>query len=163
MGWLWIRLFSMLGLARVLRVAPTPATVPAGRQVDLETVRAIIVNRMHVLRSYTKTVVLPTFKTELRAARGTLTRRARRLLVRQPVLLDESARARLREVLASHQTLRTVHEYRERLQVLWSGANMSNERLLAHLRDWIAQAEASGVKALQDFAGQLRGYALSPA
>ncbi|HSN71280.1 MAG TPA: fatty acid desaturase [Steroidobacteraceae bacterium] len=162
MGWLWIRLFSMLGLAKVLRVAPTPVTVPDRNQVDLETVRAIIVNRMHVLRAYTTTVVVPTFRQELQAARGTLTRRARRLLVRQPVLLDEAARARLREVLARNQTLRTVHEYRERLQVLWSGANMSNERLLAHLREWIAQAEASGVKALQDFAGQLRGYTMSP-
>jgi stearoyl-CoA desaturase (delta-9 desaturase) len=163
MGWLWIRLFSMVGLAKVLRVAPTPVTVPARRQVDLETVRAVIVNRMHVLRAYTTTVMVPTFKAEVRAAGGTLSRRARRLLVRQPLLLDDASRARLREVLASNQALQTVHEYRERLQVLWSGSNMSNERLLAHLREWIAQAEASRVKALQEFAQQLRGYAMSPA
>lgn len=162
MGWLWIRLFSMLGLAKILRVAPTPLTVPTRRHVDLETVRAIIVNRMHVLRAYTTRVVLPTFRAELRAARGSIGRGARRLLVRQPLLLDDASRSRLREVLAANQTLRTVHEFRERLQVLWSGANMTNERLLAHLREWIAQAEVSGVKSLQEFAGQLRGYAMKP-
>ena len=162
MGWLWIRLFSMVGLAKVLRVAPTPITVPTQRQVDLETVRAVIVNRMHVLRAYTTTVMVPTFKAEVRAAGGNLSRRARRLLVRQPMLLDEAGRARLREVLASNQALRTVHEYRERLQVLWNGTHMSNERLLAHLREWIAEAEASRVKALQEFAAQLRSYAMGP-
>jgi stearoyl-CoA desaturase (delta-9 desaturase) len=40
---------------------------------------------------------------------------------------------------------------------------MSNESLLQHLKDWIAQAEASGIKVLQDFAATLRGYSLQPA
>ena len=40
---------------------------------------------------------------------------------------------------------------------------MSNEKLLQHLKDWIAHAEASGVKALQDFAVTLRGYAVQGA
>ena len=31
---------------------------------------------------------------------------------------------------------------------------MSNETLLQHLKDWIAQAEASGIKVLQDFAAK---------
>jgi stearoyl-CoA desaturase (delta-9 desaturase) len=78
-------------------------------------------------------------------------------------LLDATAQSRLKEVLASNPALKTVHEFRERLSVLWSGANMSNEKLLQHLRDWIAQAEASGIKVLQDFAASLRGYALQAA
>jgi stearoyl-CoA desaturase (delta-9 desaturase) len=39
---------------------------------------------------------------------------------------------------------------------------MSNETLLQHLKDWIAQADASGIKVLQDFAARLRGYAMQP-
>jgi stearoyl-CoA desaturase (Delta-9 desaturase) len=66
-------------------------------------------------------------------------------------------------VLADHQILRTVHDFRERLRVLWSGGNMSNETLLQHLKDWIVQAEASGIKALQEFAATLRGYTLQVA
>jgi stearoyl-CoA desaturase (delta-9 desaturase) len=65
----------------------------------------------------------------------------------------------LQEVLANNQTLHTVHEFRERLRVLWNGTNMSNENLLLHLKEWIAQAEASGIKGLQEFAVSLRGYA----
>ncbi len=163
MGWLYIRIFQALGLAKVIRVAPAPAIMPSRKHIDLETVRAVIVNRMHVLRAYTKSVMIPVFKQELQAASGNISRRVKKLLVREPVLLDNQAKSRLSEVLAKNQALHTVHEFRERLSVLWSGANMSNEKLLQHLKDWIAQAEASRIKALQDFAASLRGYALQAA
>ncbi len=161
-GWMWIQMLSFVGLAKVLRVAPKPALDPASH-VNLETVRAVIVNRMHVLRAYTSSVTLPVFKAELQAARGNLTHRVKTLLVRQPVLLDDQSQAKLNEVLASNHMLKTVHDFRERLQVLWSGGHMSNDKLLQHLKDWIAQAEASGIKALQDFAATLRGYAMQAA
>jgi stearoyl-CoA desaturase (Delta-9 desaturase) len=159
-GWLWIRIFSAIGLAEVIRVAPAPARQAVARHVDLETVRAVIVNRMHVLRDYTKHVTLPVFRIERQAAGRALSSGVKRLLVRQPVLLDAKSHSRLNEVLANSQALKTVHDFRERLQVMWSGANMSNETLVQHLKDWIAQAEASGIKVLQDFAVILRSYAI---
>jgi stearoyl-CoA desaturase (Delta-9 desaturase) len=162
-GWLYIRVFQFFGLAKVIRVAPEPAHVEPRKHIDLETVRAVIVNRMHVLRAYTRHVTLPVFRDQLRIAGGTLSRRVRKLLVREPVLLDNTAQSRLREVLASNQALHTVHEFRERLRQMWSGANMSNEKLVQHLKEWIAQAEASRIKVLQDFAATLRGYAMQPA
>lgn len=161
-GWMYIRILSFFGLAEVIRVAPTPARTAAGH-VDLETVRAVIVNRMHVLREYTRNVTLPVFRAEYENARGALSRRVKKLLVRQPVLLDAQAHSKLNEVLESNAALKTVHEFRERLQVMWSGANMSNETLVQHLKEWIAQAEASGIKRLQDFAATLQTYALPQA
>ena len=161
-GWLYITVFKALGLARVLRVAPEPVKVEPRVQIDLENVRAVIVNRMHVLRDYTRSVTLPVFRQELSSAGSNLSGRVRKLLVREPALLDPNARSRLSEVLAANQTLKTVHEFRERLAVMWSGANMSNDKLIQHLRDWIAQAEASGIKGLQDFANTLRSYAMQP-
>jgi len=162
-GWLYIRIFQALRLAKVIRVAPEPMHVEPRKHIDLETVRAVIVNRMHVLRAYTRNVMLPVFRDELRIAGGKLSSRVRKLLVREPVLLDQTAQSRLREVLASNQALQTVHEFRERLRQMWSGANMSNEKLVQHLKEWIAQAEESRIKVLQDFAATLRGYAMQPA
>jgi stearoyl-CoA desaturase (delta-9 desaturase) len=162
-GWLYITVFKTFGLARVIRVAPEPARVAPRSHIDLDTVRAVIVNRMHVLREYTRNVTIPVFRQELRDAGGKLSRRVKKLLVREPVLLDNAAQSKLKEVLATNQMLNTVHDFRERLRVLWNGTNMSNETLLQHLKDWIAQAEASGIKGLQDFAASLRGYALRPA
>jgi stearoyl-CoA desaturase (delta-9 desaturase) len=162
-GWMYIRIFQAFGLAKVIRVAPAPAQAPARKHVDLDTVRAVIVNRMHVLRDYTRSVTLPVFREQMRVAGGQMSRRVKKLLVREPVLLDVSAQSRLQQVLATNTTLNTVYDFRERLRVLWNGTNMSNETLLEHLKDWIAQAEASGIAVLQDFAARLRGYAMKPA
>jgi stearoyl-CoA desaturase (delta-9 desaturase) len=164
-GWLYIRIFETFGLARVKKVAPRPVLqTPPSTQVDLENLRAIIVNRMHVLRDYTRQVTLPVFKKEKAIAAGDRAlKRARKLLVRQPMLLDEKARHRLGEVLSSSAALETVHEFREKLRELWSGANVSNEKLLAQLKEWCAEAEASGIKVLEDFAARLRSYQMAPA
>ncbi len=168
-GWLYIVIFRSLGLAKVKKVAPEPVRDASSNQIDLETLRAIIVNRMHVLRDYTREVTLPVLKREKAEARNdserwALWRRAKRLVVRQPALLDESAHERLRALLSDSKALATVHQFRLRLQELWSGAqNVSNEKLLASLKQWCHEAEASGIQALQDFAQALRGYAMATA
>ena len=165
-GWLYIKLLSAFGLAKVNRVAPHPVLQEEpDRQLDVENLRAIIVNRMHVLRDYTRQVTLPVFKTEKALAKGNAAfHRARKLLIRRPTLLDDQAIARLSDLLAHNAALRTVHEYREKLSDIWSGAkNISNERLLQQLKEWCVEAEASGIKALEEFADRLRSYQLATA
>lgn len=164
-GWLYITVFKILGLAKVNKVAPHPVLHKRpDSQIDIENLRAIIINRMHVLRDYTKHVTMPVFKIEkARAAGDKALRQARTLLVRRPLLLDENAKQSLRDLLADNTALHTVHEFRERLSELWSGAQVSNEKLLAQLRQWCAEAEASGIKVLEEFARRLRSYQLAPA
>ncbi len=87
-------------------------------------------------------------------------KRARACLVRRPDRLDEAARQKLRTILDNSQTLRTVHELRERLAQIWEQANVSNEQLVSQLKQWCADAEASGIRSLEEFAAQLQGYVL---
>ncbi|WP_405233025.1 DesA family fatty acid desaturase [Lentisalinibacter salinarum] len=160
-GWMYITIFRSLGLAKVKKVAPKPVVAEPAENVDIETLRAVIVNRMHVLRDYTRQVTLPEFRRQ--KGDDPLWRRAKRLVVRQPALLDEAAQDRLQSLLARNPRLATVYQFRERLRELWSGAtNVSNDKLVAQLRQWCNEAEASGIKALQDFARTLRGYAMAP-
>jgi stearoyl-CoA desaturase (Delta-9 desaturase) len=162
-GWGVLRVLSLLRLAKVRRTAPVPVVFPERQQVDLETVRAIVVARMHVMRDYAQLVTVPTLRTEFSSLRARIPERAgrlKRLLVRETALLDATARRRLNEVLENSQALATVHEFRERLKAIWSGAATSNEKLIAQFRDWCAEAEASGVRSLQEFAASLRGYSL---
>ena len=162
-GWLYIKLFSFFRLARVNRVAPRPVIESQPeQQLGIDNLTAIIVNRMHVLRDYTKQVTLPVLRTEKAMARGDAAfKRARKLLVRRPTLLDDNAMARLGKLLDDNAALRTVHEYREKLSEIWTSANVSNEKLLDQLREWCAEAEASGIKALEDFADRLRSYQMA--
>jgi stearoyl-CoA desaturase (delta-9 desaturase) len=161
-GWMYISIFKALGLCKVRRVAPQPQLAPAPRQVDIETLKAVLVNRMHVLRDYSSKVTLPVFRREA-AVDATARRLSARLLIRRPQLLDDKARARLANLLANNQALRTVHEFRQQLVAVWEHANVSNELLVRQLREWCARAEASGIEALQEFSARLRGYLPAPA
>jgi len=160
-GWLYIRIFSALGLAQVIRIAPQPLR-QQHRPVDLDTVQAIVINRMHVLRDYSLNVMLPVLRAQIGSVSSQLAQGARKLFVREPAILNEASRRRLSELLASNQQLKTVHDFRDRLKLLWAGAHQSNDSMLQYMRDWIAQAEASGIKALADYAEALRGYAMQP-
>ena len=163
-GWMYITVLKALGLCKVRRLAPRPRFAAVPRKVDVQTLRAVLQNRMHVLRDYTRQVTVPVLRSESRANRdNALLQRARALLVRRPQLLDEAARARLAALLEQNNALRTVHEFHLRLQDLWEQANVSNDKLVCQLHDWCVQAEASGVKALQDFSAHLRGYLPQPA
>jgi stearoyl-CoA desaturase (delta-9 desaturase) len=162
-GWMYICVFRALGLCEVRRLAPQPC-IESSRQVDLETLQAVLVNRMHVLRDYTRSVTLPELKRERIADKGDeMLRKARAWLIKRPDSLDEMARAKLSSLLENNPKLRTVHELRERLRQIWEQANVSNEQLVAQLRSWCAEAEASGIKSLEEFSSRLRGYIPQPA
>ena len=164
LGWGYIRLLETLGLARVKKLAPRPVLL-AKEQVDLDTVRAVVLGRLQVMADYARRVVWPVLRQESRprlAGRFGL-RQARRLLVRDPGLLDARARGALEQLLACCQSLHTVYQYRQRLQAVWERQAASHEQLRAALQDWCAQAEATGIQALEQFARRLRGYGLQPA
>jgi len=160
LGWFYIRVLQQLGLARVLRVAPQPVRKSSRDPIDLETVRAVIVNRMYVLREYAREVTLPVCREQFDRHVGKSVRVAGKLMVRESLLLNASSRKHLKRLLESNKTFATVYGFRERLSTMWSGAHMSNEQLLRNLEGWIAQAEASGILALQNFAAVLRGYSV---
>lgn len=163
-GWFYITVFRALGLCKVRRVAPTPVVAESPRTVDLETVKAVLQNRMHVFRDFSRQVTLPVLRREISARRlDTVMSKARKALLRRPQLLDDQAMARRRQLLQDSAALRTVNEYRKQLQGLWEQANVSNDALVKQLRDWCERAEASGIRALQDFSAQLRGYMPQPA
>lgn len=164
-GWLYIRSLEILRLARVKKVAPTPVLVPGKNRLDMETLRAIILNRFHIMADYSRKVMIPVLKEERRKADDScrrLYRRVRRLLVRDESRLDEVARDRLQAVLDSSQALRTVYQHQRRLRELWDRTASTHENLLQALQEWCRQAEATGIKSLQDFARSLHNYALQP-
>jgi stearoyl-CoA desaturase (delta-9 desaturase) len=160
-GWMYIRLLSLLGLARVRRVARRPRVEEAKPVVDLETVKAVISHRMHVLADYAREVIKPVADAEFCRSEQhcrRLARQARRLLLREESTLDPSSRERLQQILSRSQVLATVHRSRQQLQQVWERTASSQDALVAALQQWCREAENSGIKALQDFARGLRAY-----
>lgn len=160
-GWLYIRIFALLRLARVRRVARRPAMDLANSVIDMDTVKAVVVHRMHVLADYARDVIKPVADAELCHSEGEcrrLARQARRLLLRDEALLDANSRQRLQALLERSQVLATVHRSRQQLQEVWERTASSQEALLGALQQWCRDAENSGIKALEEFARSLRSY-----
>jgi len=167
LGWMYIRLLSLLRLAKIKRLAPRRAVIVERREsIDLETVRAVVVNRMYVMASYARDVIYPVLRQERKqcgsTCRQTL-RRARGLLIRDTSLINARARKRLDSILARFNDLRVVYQYRQQLQSVWTARAASQEALRTALQEWCQQAEATGISALQEFSRRLRGYSLQSA
>jgi stearoyl-CoA desaturase (delta-9 desaturase) len=162
-GWLYIRALELVGLAHVRRVAPTPHLSATKTTIDVDTLKAVFTNRMHVLADYAREVIRPVSRLELcgeDAACRRLYRQTKRLLTREESRLDPASRERLAQLLERSQTLAVVVDYRKRLQELWDRTAASQEAMLQSLQEWCRQAEASGIRALADFARSLRHYTL---
>ena len=162
-GWWYIRILALFGLARVRRVAPK-VHIERGKQVvDLETLRAVLHTRYHILTLYGRKVIRPVVRTERRASHGasrTLLRRVRKLMIREDIALDGHARAALNEALQRSETLETVFRFKAQLKALWTHTTGDGAKRIERLKTWCADAERSGIKALEDFADVLRGYTL---
>jgi len=165
-GWMYIRLFQALGLARVKNVSPRTVFRPGKMLADVDTLGAVLSNRFQVLARYGREVALPVLREEMAQAdasvRGKL-RQARAALVRDDSLVSEEARRRLQAVLERSGELKVVYQFRERLQAVWNRSAASQKERLEALQEWCAQAEATGIQALQRFAARLRGYSLGAA
>ena len=115
------------------------------------------------MTDYYRGVIVPTLADEAQRAGDnvkSMPRRMRRALADGGRWLDSESRDRLQAVLARRPTLKTVWEFRARLSALMErGADQA----LKGLQQWISEAEASGIRALQDFAQRLKGYSVAPA
>jgi len=165
LGWLYLRLFCALRLAKVRRVAPKPTFHAEKTAMDIDTVKAIIASRLHVMENFARSVTKPVHKTELKtaqpSARQTLQQAARDVL-RIDSLLDEAAQARIAAAASASDVLATVLEFQRRLQAIWQSVGATHESLLKALQQWCREAEQTGIEYLQEFAMRLRGYALQP-
>ena len=159
-GWLYIRLLSALGQAQVKKVAGRPRLATPKPVVDDETLQAVIAHRYEVLARYLKSLQRlageELARMQLDAREG---RRLKRLLKRDAVALEETQRATLTSLLARSERLATFVAMRAELEALWARSTATQDQLLAGLQDWIARAEASGIRQLQEFSLRLRRYA----
>ena len=165
-GWLYIRILSALGLARVKRLAPADeASRSTASEIDMETLAGVINNRFHIMAHYARTVVSPLVAEEQkRAGKASerMFRKARSVLCRSDAVLDEASRVELDRVLDQSQILNNIYQKRLELQALWENRHATREELHQSLCEWCSKAEASGIDALREFSERLRTYSLAP-
>ena len=166
MGWAWIRLFSLLGLAKVNRTAPIAHRVVPKPQLDMDSAMAILNNRFQIMAQYRRLVIAPLVRHELQRADATVRyplRRARRLLSREPSLLQQEQQASVEVLLQQSQPLREIYQQRLALQQIWTRTSANGHDMLVAIKQWAQDAEASGIQSLREFAEHLKTYSLKPA
>jgi len=165
-GWMYIRLLSLVGLARVKKMAPKPIIDVNKPVIDKETVMALVSNRFQVMSNYAREVMKNVYKEEVKRTNDGILRyqlkRARKLLARDNFLMDPTSRENLAKALSQHKALDTVYEFRQRLEAIWNKTAASQDQLVQAVQDWCREAEATGIKSLQDFAQSLKAYSMAP-
>ena len=84
---------------------------------------------------------------------------SKKLLQCEPARLQAVDVQQLKELFAHSKALKTMHEMRVELNVIWDRSSDTREQLVQKLQDWCLRAEESGILALQEFAFRLRRYA----
>jgi stearoyl-CoA desaturase (Delta-9 desaturase) len=163
-GWMYIRMMEMAGLAKVKKVAPKPKMAKHKAVADLDTLQAVIANRYDVMAKYAKSVKLA-FREEVEHLKhkaeleSRFLKSSRKLLQREPGKLEAPQKQQLVELFQHSKALETMHHMRVELGAIWERSHATRDQLLHQLQDWCARAEASGIKSLQEFAMRLRSYA----
>lgn len=163
-GWAMIRLMQSVGLAKVLRVAPRLDIRPNISVPDTDTLRALLTHRFLAMTDYQRNVLKPALKEEARLAgeklRRLLPRRLRKGLADDGRWLQPDAREQLQRWVSQRPRIQALVEHRARLSALLEARSHDASERLKQLQAWCHEAEASGIRALQEYAARLRGYAL---
>jgi stearoyl-CoA desaturase (delta-9 desaturase) len=158
-GWAVIRGLQALGLAKVLRVAPELDVRPNIAVPDADTLRAMMAHRWQVATDYFQMVLRP----HLKAEAAELPRRLRRAFRSEGKWLDEARRAQFSAWIAERPNTARLMEFRRRLLDIYELKSAAAEARMDALRTWCAEAEASGIRQLEEFSARLKGYSMVPA
>lgn len=158
-GWAMIRGLQAVGLAKVLRVAPELDLRPNIQVPDAETLKAMMAHRWQVATDYYRMVLKPHLQAEARDLPG----RLRRAFRSEGRWLSEEQRARFTAWINERPQTHRLIEFRQRLLAIYELRSAEAEAKLEALRAWCAEAEASGIRALEEFSARLKGYAMAPA
>ena len=159
-GWMYIRLMQMVGMAKVKKTPPKLAFGDIRPVADEKTLEALISNRYEIMAGYAKDM-RRAFQEEIeamksRSADAGVIHAAKNWLHRDADKVPASAVSQLAQARAASPVLDKMVTMREELRQLWLNTSHSREHLAAELQAWCHRAEASGIAALQQFSFKLR-------
>jgi stearoyl-CoA desaturase (delta-9 desaturase) len=165
-GWLYIRLMEMVGLAKVRKTPPQWQLGEVKVQADTSSLEALIANRYEVMAHYAAAMrgavsaELDRLKqspgAQQAATKLANLRLARRWLHRDADKIPPAIKPQLESVVGDSPKLAKLLAMREELRALWTQKHVSAEQAVADLRAWCRKAEESGIAALQEFSLKLR-------
>ncbi|MBM5572866.1 MULTISPECIES: DesA family fatty acid desaturase [Deefgea] len=166
-GWLYIRILSAFGLAKVRKVAPKLVIAQTRPVLDESLLQAIIANRYAIAANYARTLKATVAQEiEQLSASACLPTVNFDIAKRMKVWLKQDAKdtsasdkIQLELILAQSKVLAQVYQMRQELTRIWERSSLNRHELVIQLQDWCARAEASGIQSLREFSLRLRAVA----
>lgn len=163
-GWLYIRTFEILGLAKVRKTPPKLELGSVKPVADGKTLEAIIANRYEVMAKYAAEMkrAVGSEMERLKAQGAENTAKWKHMLAAKDWLhrdddrIPQRVKPELAQALGDSPKLAKLVAMREELRGLWTRTGVSAEQLVADLQAWCKKAEESGIAALQEFSLKLR-------
>ncbi len=159
-GWMYISLMQMAGLAKVKKTPPRAAYGDIRPVADEKTLEALIANRYEIMATYAKGVrqaAHDEFEAmKARSADAAVIKAARRWMHRDGEKVPAAAAPHLAKARAASPVLDKLVTMREELRQLWLNTHVSRAQLTADLQAWCHRAEDSGIAVLRDFSLKLR-------
>ena len=162
-GWLWIRLFEILGLAKARSTGPLVEKIEGKSTLDIDTAWAVLNDRFRIMANYAEDVVAPLVEQEYRRAdeaTRNLFKKGKKILCREESLVDAAGKNRIAELIGHSADIKVIYEFRLRLLEVWAQRGASADELLGALKQWCVDAEASGIQVLSDFVDELKSYSI---
>ena len=166
-GWMYIRLMEMVGLAKVRKVAPKPKLIAAAQdkpQADAETLQAVIALRYELMAQYGRAIKKAVVEeaAQLKATKSPdfhLFDSARHWLHLDAEKWTGEQQQKVDVMCEASEKVKTLVTMRAELASIWGRSNHTGEQLLRRLQQWCEAAEASGVRALQEMSLSMRRFA----
>jgi stearoyl-CoA desaturase (delta-9 desaturase) len=159
-GWMYISLMQMVGLAKVKKTPPKAAFGDIRPVADERTLEALIANRYEIMAAYAggirKAARQELESMKARGADAAVIVAAKRWMHRDHEKVPASALSELQQARAAFPSLDKMVTMREELRQLWLNTHLSREQLTRDLQGWCSRAEASGIAMLHDFSLKLR-------
>ncbi len=158
-GWMYIRILEMLGLAKVKKMAPKIKWDTSKSKIDMDTLQAIITHRYDVMTKFGRSVKTVWHSELSKLGSSAQANALRRWLHLDERNLKEQEMTELKKALGENSQLAKIYQLRQDLSALWERSSLSKEQLLSNLQEWVKKAEASNISPLADFARSLKCYA----
>ena len=158
-GWLYIRLLEICGLATVKKTPPKLHYAEIQPVANEQTLEALIANRYEVMAGFARqlqTAVKQEIASLPKLPADAVLSAAKRWMHRDEVQVPVQFHALLKQARDALPDVDTMVRMREELRQMWLNTNASRSQLALDLQQWCLRAEQSGVVALRDFSVQLR-------
>ena len=160
-GWMYIKLFSLLGQVKVKRLAPKTVINKPSESLDSETGYALLKSKLTVITNYTKVVLGPLMKHESKNATGDLKRllsQSKSSLVREPHRITNQETNSLDLIFNKCSRLKIAYDLKNKLFNILHSRNLKHDKFIDTINEWCEEAKSVGIESLADFSSSLKGY-----